>query len=649
MSKVWLLLLLASVASVAAGEDAACGDDGAALLQVNSGRGQMSTSEKSATSETSATSEQIWPEGRYQLQGKSVYLLMIDRFGREGGKKSGDESACSESQDWCYGTIKGITEHVAYIQGLGFDCVWITPPVKNYDKDDSINSSCGSGASGYAGYWAEDWYAIDANFGTEADLKELSATLHKEGMCLVLDIVANHVRPIHSAADVAMVKPFDDISYYHQKNAVGIAPPKDFDEYAAKYCNWPNAIQGQGPGTLCYLTMSDDGTPDYTNGGNYCNNYQGNEPWNKSSYLGEQAAGPPDFTYCGPGNYDCIGYDEENTHLGWFYDLGDLNQSVPFVRQELLKWVRYMIDTYDVDGIRLDTAPFMDWDFLHELQAAAWPVQIYGEVTTTNLTFHASFQRYPPVAGGLPVLHGMSNFPATYMATPGYCGPNTGSPSTAVAYFNLSQLAIVMEKQVTSGEYATVHSLMNFMSQQDSAPVANYCRDPSQIRNSLVWTMFSYGIPVVAWGTEQGNEVYRNSLWQTGYDTSPWEYKLISQLNAIRRQTQVALQSTEIIFHRAEKLVFTRGGQFGVWVFTNNLEAGASPVKYPVSLPETAGRVWKNALTGAVVQPTAHELVVESTEPLVLVQVDSATPPLEGKSPSEVNTKALPSGRGSAD
>ena len=27
---------------------------------------------------------------------------------------------------------------------------------------------------------------------------------------------------------------------------------------------------------------------------------------------------------------------------GWFYDLGDLNQSVPFVRQNLLDWVRYM-------------------------------------------------------------------------------------------------------------------------------------------------------------------------------------------------------------------------------------------------------------------------------------------------------------------
>lgn len=552
---------------------------------------------------------------------------MIDRFGREGGKYDGNNTGCSDGGNWCYGTIKGITAHIDYIKGMGFDCVWITPPVKNFAGDDSVNSSCGSGASGYAGYWAEDWYSIDPNFGTEADLKELSATLHSKGMCLVLDIVANHVRPLHSTADVAKVNPFNKPSYFHQKDSfkpygIGTVP---FDEYTAKYCNWPNALQGMGPGTLCYLAVDTDGEPDYTNGGNYCNNYKGNPfgemVYNNETYLGADAAGPPDLKYCEPGNYDCTGYNEENLYIGWFYDLGDLNQSVPFVRDELLKWAQHMVDTYDVDSIRLDTAAFMKMDFLHLLQKAVAPVQIHGEITTTNLSYHASSQRSPPNADGMSVLHGSENFPLTFMATAGYCGLNTGSPSEPIANMDLTHLGKTMKSQISSGLYATVHSLMNFMSQQDSPPVANYCLDESQIRNSLTWVMFCYGIPVVAWGVEQGATAYRDSLWQTGYNTSTWEYKFIKKLNLLRASLNIKLETTTVVSYSSDQLIFFRGGEHAVWIFTNNFKSSSSPVKYSSVPPApSSGMVWTNVLTGQPAKIESGSVVAPSSEPLVLVQ-----------------------------
>jgi hypothetical protein len=39
------------------------------------------------------------------------------------------------------------------------------------------------------------------------------------GMCLVLDIVLNHVQPVASPADVAAVSPFNHTSYYHTLRA----------------------------------------------------------------------------------------------------------------------------------------------------------------------------------------------------------------------------------------------------------------------------------------------------------------------------------------------------------------------------------------------------------------------------------------------
>ena len=84
-----------------------------------------------------------------------------------------------------------------------------------------------------------------------------------------------------------------------------------------------------------------DGTPDGTNSGTYCNNYLGNN-YSQEHYLGEKAHGPPHLKYCGTGDYLCRGYNETVIQDGWFYDLADLDQSVPFVRNFLKDWVHYM-------------------------------------------------------------------------------------------------------------------------------------------------------------------------------------------------------------------------------------------------------------------------------------------------------------------
>ena len=42
-------------------------------------------------------------------------------------------------------------------------------------------------------------------------------------MCFILDIVLNHIRPIHSLADLQKVKPFNDIGYLHLLNKSGMS------------------------------------------------------------------------------------------------------------------------------------------------------------------------------------------------------------------------------------------------------------------------------------------------------------------------------------------------------------------------------------------------------------------------------------------
>lgn len=71
--------------------------------------------------------------------------------------------------------------------------------------------------SSYHGYWQQDLYVVNANFGTEEDIQNLSKALHDRGMYLMVDIVANHMASATNYTDIQYTDlwPFDNPSYYH--------------------------------------------------------------------------------------------------------------------------------------------------------------------------------------------------------------------------------------------------------------------------------------------------------------------------------------------------------------------------------------------------------------------------------------------------
>ena len=71
--------------------------------------------------------------------------------------------------------------------------IWISPPVEqNHASTDE-----GTGVSyGFHGYWAKDFTGVDANLGTEADVRELVDTAHEHGLRVLLDVVMNHTGPV---------------------------------------------------------------------------------------------------------------------------------------------------------------------------------------------------------------------------------------------------------------------------------------------------------------------------------------------------------------------------------------------------------------------------------------------------------------------
>ncbi|KAM0425700.1 hypothetical protein ACHAPT_008947 [Fusarium lateritium] len=105
-------------------------------------------------------------------KSRNIYFVLTDRIARSSTDNGG---ACTDLGSYCGGTFKGLESKLDYIQGMGFDAIWITPVVSNTPN-------------GYHGYWADDLYAINSKYGTADDLKSL-------GIYVMVDVVANHMGP----------------------------------------------------------------------------------------------------------------------------------------------------------------------------------------------------------------------------------------------------------------------------------------------------------------------------------------------------------------------------------------------------------------------------------------------------------------------
>ena len=115
-------------------------------------------------------------------------------------RDDGSTQPCSNLGNYCGGTMNGIKNNLDYIQNMGFDAIWITPPVDNTE-------------GGYHGYWMRDLYTMNPRFGGNQALKDLSAELHRRNMWLMVDVVANHVGPV--GTDFSNIVQFNQNEHYH--------------------------------------------------------------------------------------------------------------------------------------------------------------------------------------------------------------------------------------------------------------------------------------------------------------------------------------------------------------------------------------------------------------------------------------------------
>jgi oligo-1,6-glucosidase len=126
------------------------------------------------------------------------------------------------------GDLRGVLDHLDYLDRLGVDVVWMSPVYRS-PMDDN-------------GYDISDYTDVDPLFGTLADLDELIAALHARGMKLVMDLVVNHTSDEHPwfvQSRSSRVNPKRDWYWWHDARP-GITPGTP----GAEPTNWESHFSG---------------------------------------------------------------------------------------------------------------------------------------------------------------------------------------------------------------------------------------------------------------------------------------------------------------------------------------------------------------------------------------------------------------------
>ncbi|MFD7834843.1 pullulanase-type alpha-1,6-glucosidase [Streptomyces sp. NPDC059761] len=138
---------------------------------------------------------------RHDLTREQFYFVLPDRFANgdprnDTGGLTGSrlETGLDPTDKGFYqgGDLKGLTDRLDYIKGLGTTAIWMAPIFKNQP----VQGKGADVSAGYHGYWITDFTQVDPHFGTNADLERLIDKAHAKGMKVFFDVITNHTADV---------------------------------------------------------------------------------------------------------------------------------------------------------------------------------------------------------------------------------------------------------------------------------------------------------------------------------------------------------------------------------------------------------------------------------------------------------------------
>lgn len=112
------------------------------------------------------------------LRDEIVYNIIIDRF-NNGNQSLSDHINVDDPYNYHGGDFIGITKRLDHLEALGFSTIVLSPIFAN-------------APAGFHGYWVEDFFQLNENYGSLEELKELIDEAHKRGLKVVVEFIFNY-------------------------------------------------------------------------------------------------------------------------------------------------------------------------------------------------------------------------------------------------------------------------------------------------------------------------------------------------------------------------------------------------------------------------------------------------------------------------
>ncbi|MEU9237706.1 pullulanase-type alpha-1,6-glucosidase [Streptomyces subrutilus] len=272
---------------------------------------------------------------RHDLTREQFYFVLPDRFAngdprndRGGLTGSRLETGLDPTDKGFYqgGDLKGLTDRLDYIKGLGTTAIWMAPIFKNQPvqgKGDDVSA-------GYHGYWITDFTQVDPHFGTNADLERLIDKAHGKGMKVFFDVITNHTADVVDYREASYSYLSKGAFPYLTKDGV----PFDDSDYADGKGKFPKTGSGSFPRTpFVPDAKKNTKVPAWLNDPQMYHNRG-------------------DSTFAG-----------ESSEQGDFFGLDDLWTERPEVVSGMEKIYQKWVEEFDIDGFRIDTVKHVNLDF----------------------------------------------------------------------------------------------------------------------------------------------------------------------------------------------------------------------------------------------------------------------------------------------
>lgn len=284
-----------------------------------------------------------------------------------------------------------IQKWIPHLKALGINALYLGPVFESTSH----------------GYDTIDYFKVDRRLGTNDLLKDISDTLHKNGIKLILDGVFNHV-----GRDFPK---FNDLVLNKQNS---------------NYSSWFSGV-----------------------------NFNGNTVYN-----------------------DGFSYDSWNG----YYNLVKLNTYNSEVKNYIFKIIKFWIEEFDIDGIRLDAADCLELNFLKEL--SQYCKRLKPDMLLLGEIIHGDYSRW----ANSECLDTVTNYE---------CYKGLYSSHNTINYF---EIAYSLNRQFGNGGIYKNIPLYNFVDNHDVNRIASTLTDLENIYPlyTLLFTM--PGIPSIYYGSEFG-------------------------------------------------------------------------------------------------------------------------------------------------